>query len=214
MINLLETYSSLLWAGFCNTWLVSLLALFFSTIIGSLIGMMQTSTYLGIRKIGNIYVEFFRNIPLLVICMFFYVVIPLYFVKINGFTAGRLGLTIYTSAFIADIVKGGIQSVPEGQKEVGLSQGFTKRQVMRYIIFPQAIRLSLPPLGNQFINLVKNSSVLAMVAGLDIMYYGDVIASETFATFESYILVGMCYLVITVPLTYLMKKLERHLALQ
>lgn len=63
MINLLETYSSLLWAGFCNTWLVSLLALFFSTIIGSLIGMMQTSTYLGIRKIGNIYVEFFRNIP-------------------------------------------------------------------------------------------------------------------------------------------------------
>lgn len=83
---------------------------------------------------------------------------------------------------------------------------------MRYIVLPQAFKIVIPPLGNQFINLVKNSSILAMVAGLDIMYQGDLIASETFNTFETYIIVGAFYLVITLPLSYLMVYLEKRWA--
>ena len=154
------------------------------------------------------YVEFFRNIPLLIIVMFFYVVVPMYWVNISGFWAGAIGLTIYTSSFIADNVRAGILTVPEGQMEAGLSQGMKQSHVMHYIILPQAIRIVLPPLGNQFINLVKNSSILAMVAGLDLMYYGDHIAMETFNTFDTYILVGLIYLVITLPLTYFTRRLE------
>ncbi|MEG0268402.1 MAG: ABC transporter permease subunit, partial [Carnobacterium sp.] len=98
------------------------------------------------------------------------------------------------------------------QMEAGLSTGFTYSQTMRYIVLPQAVKIVIPPLGNQFINLVKNSSVLAMVAGLDLMYQGDLIASETFNTFETYILIGLLYLIITLPLTYLMAYIERRLA--
>ena len=87
----------------------------------------------------------------------------------------------------------------------------SQNETMRYIILPQAFKIVIPPLGNQFINLVKNSSVLAMVTGLDLMYQGDLIASETFNTFDTYILIGLIYLIITLPLTYLMSYIERRL---
>lgn len=211
MNQIIHTYSDVLIDGFLNTLYSSILALFFSLIVGTLIAIFQLSKNRATKGIANAYVEFFRNIPLLVIVMFFYVVVPLYWFPIDGFAAGTIGLTIYTSAFIAETIRAGIMSVPKGQTEAGLSTGFTNAQTMRYIILPQAIKIVIPPLGNQFINLVKNSSVLAMVAGLDLMYQGDLIASETFNTFDTYILIGLIYLIITLPLTYLMSYIEKRL---
>lgn len=213
MIGLLNQYWPLLLEGFVNTLIASIIALLCSLIIGTIMGMFQLSTNKIVKAFANIYVEFFRNIPLLIIVMFFYVVIPMYWVNISGFAAGIIGLTIYTSSFIADNVRAGILTVPGGQMEAGLSQGMKYIQVMRYVILPQAIRIVLPPLGNQFINLVKNSSVLAMVTGLDLMYYGDFVAMETFNTFDTYILVGLLYLVITLPLTYATRRLEAKLGI-
>lgn len=211
MIGLLEQYWPLLLEGFINTLIVSIIALLSSLIIGTIMGMLQLSANKIVRTIANIYVEFFRNIPLLITVMFFYVVVPMYWMNISGFAAGIIGLTIYTSSFIADNIRAGILTVPAGQMEAALSQGMKQIQVMRYVILPQAIRIVLPPLGNQFINLVKNSSVLAMVTGLDLMYYGDFVAMETFNTFDTYILVGLIYLVITLPLTFATRKLEAKL---
>lgn len=213
MSVLLQQYWPMLFEGFKNTLISSVIALVFSILVGTLMGVLQLTPNKIIRSLANIYVEFFRNIPLLVIVMFFYVVVPMYFVNISGFAAGTIGLVIYTSSFIADNVRAGILSIPDGQMEAGLSQGLKQGEVMRYIILPQAIRVVIPPLGNQFINLVKNSSILAMVAGLDLMYYGDFIAMETFNTFDTYILIGLFYLAITLPLTYLTKRLEIKLGI-
>jgi len=213
MIALLQQYWPLALQGFVNTVLASVIALIGSVLIGTLMGMLQLTPNKFVRGIANIYVEFFRNIPLLVIVMFFYVVVPMYWMNLSGFWAGTIGLTIYTSSFIADNVRAGILTVPDAQMEAGLSQGMKRSQVMRYIILPQAIRIVIPPLGNQFINLVKNSSILAMVAGLDLMYYGDYVAMETFNTFDTYILVGILYLVITLPLTYFTQKVEAKLGI-
>lgn len=198
--------------GFGWTILSSIVALVFSLIIGSLFAIMEVMPNKVLRVIGNVYVEIFRNIPLLVITMFFYLVIPLYFVKINGFTAGTIGLTIYTSAFIAETVRSGINSVDIGQMEAARAMGMTYGQAMHYIVLPQAFKLVIPPLGNQFINLVKNSSVLAFVAGFDLMYQGNAIASQTFDTVNTYIIVGLFYLVITLPISYYMRHLEKTLA--
>ncbi|MGX7394485.1 amino acid ABC transporter permease [Carnobacterium mobile] len=211
MIQIFNNYSGILLEGFKYTLYSSLIALVISLIVGVLLAIFQISTNKLLKGLANAYVEFFRNIPLLIIVMFFYVVVPLYWFQIDGFTAGTIGLTIYTSAFIAETVRAGILSVPKGQMEAGLSTGFTYSQTLRYIVLPQAIKIVIPPLGNQFINLVKNSSVLAMVAGLDLMYQGDLIASETFNTFDTYILIGGLYLIITLPLTYLMAYIERRL---
>lgn len=212
MINLLTNNWSEFISGFGWTLLSSVLALFFSLIIGSLFAIFEVVPNRAVRIIGNIYVEVFRNIPLLVITMFFYLVIPLYITKINGFTAGTIGLTIYTSAFIAETVRAGINSVDVGQMEAARSQGMTFWQAMRYIVLPQAFKYVIPPLGNQFVNLVKNSSVLAFVAGFDLMYQGNAIASQTFETVNTYIIVGLFYLVITLPISYYMQHLERKLA--
>ncbi|MBG9982203.1 amino acid ABC transporter permease [Aerococcaceae bacterium DSM 111020] len=211
MINLFQTYWPMLLEGLKNTLIASAIALVGSLIIGTLMAIMELHSNRVIARLATAYVEFFRNIPLLIIVMFFYVAVPLYGFPISGFWAGVIGLTIYTSSFIADNVRAGILSIDKGQREAGLSQGLTEDEVMRYIVLPQAARKVLPPLGNQTINLVKNSSILAMVAGLDLMYYGDLVASETFLTIDTYVLVGILYLFITVPLTIGIQRIERHL---
>ncbi len=214
MFTILSEYSDLIIQGFINTLIASVIALICSLIVGGLVGIFQTGENKFLAKFGNIYVEFFRNIPLLIIVMFFYVVIPLYGMDITGFQSGIIGLTLYTSAFIADVIRSGIEAVPTGQKEASMSQGMSYIQTMRYIILPQAVKIVIPPLGNQFINLVKNSSILAMVAGLDLMYYGDLIASETFNTLGTYTMIAAIYLVITVPLTVLVSHIEKRLGQQ
>ncbi|MBO0450722.1 MULTISPECIES: amino acid ABC transporter permease [Enterococcus] len=210
MAQLFQTFSADFVSGFKFTIYASLLALVFSLIIGTLMAILQLSHNRIVRSLAKAYVAFFRNIPLLIIVMFFYVVAPMYFYSFDGFQAGTIGLTIYTSAFIAETVRSGIQTVPKGQMEAGLSSGFSYAETMRYIVLPQAFKIVVPPLGNQFINLIKNSSILAMVAGLDLMYQGDLIASTTFNTFDTYIIVGLFYLILTLPLSYLMNYLDKH----
>lgn len=211
MISIIANHWQDLLYGLGQTLLCSILALFFSLIIGSFFAIFEVVPSKALRVIARIYIEVFRNIPLLVITMFFYVVIPMFFVKVNGFTAGTIGLTIYTSAFIAETVRSGIQSVDPGQMEGSRANGMTFTQAMRYIVLPQAFRIVIPPLGNQFINLVKNSSVLAFVAGFDLMYQGNTIASTSFDTLNAYFVVGVLYLIITMPLSYYMRYLEKRL---
>ncbi len=211
MINIFSKFSTQLFIGLGWTVLSSVIALFFSLIIGTIFAIMEVVPSKVMRVIGHAYVEIMRNIPLLVITMFFYLVIPMYVVKINGFTAGTIGLTLYTSAFIAETIRSGIQSVSGGQMEGARSTGMTYWQAMRYIILPQAFKIVIPPLGNQFVNLVKNSSVLAFVAGFDLMYQANSIASTTFDTINSYLVVGVLYLIVTLPISYYMRHLEKKL---
>ncbi len=211
MINIFSKFSSQLFVGLGWTVLSSVIALFFSLIIGTIFAIMEVVPSKVMRVIGHAYVEIMRNIPLLVITMFFYLVIPMYVIKINGFTAGTIGLTLYTSAFIAETIRSGIQSVSGGQMEGARSTGMTYWQAMRYIILPQAFKIVIPPLGNQFVNLVKNSSVLAFVAGFDLMYQANSIASTTFDTINSYLVVGVLYLIVTLPISYYMRHLEKKL---
>lgn len=196
--------------GFGYTLLSSLIALVGSMILGTGFAIMQIMPQKWVRQLGNIYVQIFRNIPLLVITFFFFLVVSKY-VKMSGFTSGTIALMLYTSAFIAETVRAGILSIEGGQMEGARANGLTFGQAMQHIILPQAFRVALPSLGNQFINLVKNSSILAFVGGLDLMYQGNMIAANTFETFGTYMIVGVMYLIITLPLSYYIQHLERKL---
>jgi aspartate/glutamate/glutamine transport system permease protein len=198
--------------GFTNTLKASLLALIASLALGTVIAIFRIAPVRPLNWIGTVYVEFVRNIPLILIVFVFYFGLPAAGVPLDSFTAGTLGLTVYTAAFITEVIRAGILAVPKGQMEAARSSGLTYLQTMRYIILPQAIKIVIPPLGNQFINLVKNSSILGVIAGLDLMYFGDLISSDTFVTFDVYIFVAMFYLIITVPLSLGVGYLERRLA--
>jgi len=206
-----DNWSSFL-TGFWNTILCSIIALIFSLILGVVFALLEVAPPKFGKVVARIYIAVFRNIPLLVIVMIFYLIVPRFFIKLSGFAAGTIGLTLYTSAFIAETVRSGINSVGDGQMEGARSNGMTYTQAMRYVILPQAMKIVIPPLGNQFINLVKNSSVLAFVAGFDLMYQAQLIAFATFITIDTYVIVGIFYLILTLPLSYYMRHLEKKLA--
>ncbi|AXN37007.1 amino acid ABC transporter permease [Peribacillus butanolivorans] len=193
--------------GFKNTIMSSLIALVASLILGVLVAIMRIAPLKPLNWLGTAYVEIIRNIPLLIITFFFFLGL-----KLSGIYAGTLALTIYTSSFIAEAIRAGILSVPKGQMEAARSSGLTYGQAMRLVILPQAVKIVIPPLGNQFINLVKNSSILAVVAGLDLMYHGDLISSRTFIVFDVYIFVAAFYLILTIPLSLGVGYLEKRLA--
>ena len=211
MISLFQSHASDFLSGFGWTIVSSVLALIGSLVLGTIFALLEVVPNKVANIIGRIYIEVVRNIPLLVITMFFYVVIA-NIVKISGFAAGTLGLTLYTSAFIAETVRAGINAVPKGQLEGAMSNGLSWWQGMRYVVLPQAFKLVIPPLGNQFINLIKNSSVLAFVAGMDLMYQANMISQETFDTFGPFIIVGIFYLILTMPMSYYMRYLEAKLS--
>ncbi|MFY0759873.1 amino acid ABC transporter permease [Metabacillus dongyingensis] len=198
--------------GFKNTVMASLIALIGSFLLGTLIAVLRIAPLKPLNWLGTVYIEFVRNIPLLIIAFFFYIGLPSLGLRLDGFTAGTIALVIYTASFIAEAIRAGILSVPKGQMEAARSSGLTYNQTMRLIILPQAIKIVIPPLGNQFINLVKNSSILSVVAGLDLMYHGDLISSDTFVVFDVYIFVAVFYLILTIPLSIGVGYLEKRLA--
>lgn len=209
--SILTDYFGQYLEGFRGTLLSSVLALIGSFVIGTVIAVFRITSVKALRWFGTGYVEFIRNIPLLlVVYVFFYGPSALGF-TLDGFKAGTIGLTVYTSAFIAEAIRAGIVAVPKGQMEAARSSGLSYMQTMTHVILPQAIKLVIPPLGNQFINLIKNSSVLTLVAGLDLMYFADGISMETYRTFDTYIFVALFYLVLTLPLSYGVRVWERRL---
>jgi len=160
---------------------------------------------------GRVYIELIRNIPLLLQIFLFYYGLPTLNIAISAFIAGTLGLAIYTSAFIAEAIRAGILAIPRGQTEAARATGLSYLQSLQYIILPQAFKMVIPAIGNQFINLVKNSAILSVIAGMDLMYHADLIANKTFHIFETYLLVALFYLLLTIPLSIGVNWLERWL---
>jgi putative glutamine transport system permease protein len=209
---LIEYWDGYFSIGYQKTILASIYALIGSFLLGVIIAVFRIAPVKLLNWIGACYVEFVRNIPLLIMVFVFYAGLPALGINLDGFTSGTIGLAVYTAAFIAEAIRAGIQSVPKGQMEAARASGLTYIQTMRYVILPQAIKIVIPPLGNQFLNLVKNSSVLGVVAGLDLMYHADLVISDSFDSFSTYIIVAMFYLTLTIPLSIFVNYLERRMA--
>ncbi|GIQ66502.1 amino acid ABC transporter permease [Paenibacillus cisolokensis] len=211
-ITVLINYWDLYFEGIRNTIAASLLALAGSFALGTLVAVMRIAPVRPLNWAGAAYVEFFRNIPLLLVVYSFYFGLPALGIVPNEFISGTLGLMVYTSAYIAEAIRAGILSVPGGQTEAARSSGLTYTQTMRYVVLPQAIKIVIPPICNQFLNLVKNSSILGVIAGLDLMYFGDLVNAETYDTVSTYAFVAIFYLFLTIPLSFASRALERRLA--
>jgi aspartate/glutamate/glutamine transport system permease protein len=188
------------WSGFAVTLKTSVIALILSFIIGFIIASLRVSGIRPLEFIARWYVEFLRNTPLLIQVFFFYYALP------------QLHVSFYTAAYIAEIVRAGIQSIDKGQLEAARSSGLSYVKAMIYVILPQAFRIVIPPLGTQFINLVKNSAVLAFFAGMDIMYLADSLQGSSGEVIGVYTMAAVFYLIITIPLTILVNYLEKKLA--
>jgi len=201
-----------LWQGILITLLVASLGLVLALVLGVAIGVMSASHWRVPRGFARAYVEFFQNTPLLIQVFMLYNAIPLIWpgLFIPVVLIGILGVGMYHGAYIAEVVRAGIQSIGRGQLEAALSQGMTYISAMRYIVIPQAMRIVLPPLTNQAVNLIKNTSVIAIIAGGDLMYAGDSFAGRFGHYGPTYVLVGLGYFLMCFPLAMLARRLEER----
>ncbi len=182
---------------------------------GSLLGITRLSPSKPLRWITRAYVDFFRGTPLLVqIFMIYFGLPPLLReiginFRLNPLTAGVLALSLNSAAYIAEIVRAGIQSIELGQSEAAQSLGLGSVETMRYVIFPQALRRMLPPLGNEFITMVKDTSLVAVIGFEEMFRRGQLIVANNYRAFEIYAAVALIYLVLTIFSSQLFSFLEK-----
>lgn len=191
---------------------ISVFSIFFALIIGVIVGIMKTSKFELLKDFANVYVTIFRNIPLLVIILIVYYGVGS-MIEINALTGAIVSLSLFEGAYISEIIRGGIESVPKGQIEAAKSIGLNSFYLYLDVLLPQAFRTSLPALTGQFISLVKDSSLASVIALQELTMIGRQIATSSFASFESYITIAIFYFTATTFLQLLGKHFERRVAI-
>ena len=191
---------------------ISLISIFFSLIIGFFIAIPRLSKNKFTRSINLIYIQFFRAVPLLVLLLWVYYGLPIIFgISIGAFMAGIISLALSDSAFEAEIFRAGLQSVGIGQRDAAKSIGLNKFQEIRFIVLPQAIRVILPAIGNQFIYVLKMSSLVSIIGLADLTRKANELVVSVYRPLEIYTFLVFEYLLLILLISYLFSKLEKKL---
>ncbi len=199
--------------GVGQTLLISALTLVFSVLLGMVIALADMSPVRFVRFVGYAVGELVRNTPILVQLLWVYYVLPIVFgISIDAFTACIIGLTIYSSAFISEIYRAGIQSVPRGQREAAQVLGMSPTTAFLRIVLPQALRATLPALAANFIQLIKYSSLAAVISVSEVTRRGMELSSSTFRPMEIFSFIAVIYFVICWPLAQGIRIWEKRLA--
>jgi len=198
------------------TLLLAVISVILGTLLGLIPAFMRLSSKKVLKFIGSSYVEIIRGTPLLVQVLLIYSLIKMKVilfagVDLSSFIPGMLALLINSSAYVSEVIRGGIISVDKGQKEAGLSLGLTEKTVMRKIILPQAIKNIVPALGNEFVTMIKETSIFMYLGIAELMYSALMIRSETYSVKETYIVVAVMYFLLTYPTSKWMSSIERRL---
>lgn len=223
--------------GFFATIRLSIWATLFASLIGTVMGLLRMSAYRFRRWVGSVYVELTRNTPPLVLVFLFYFfigeqVLPSVGLealirrqsletqalvtallappsRLTAFFSAVVTLSIFEGAYIAEIVRAGVQSIEKGQREAAAALGLTRRQCMRYIILPQAIQRILPPLGGQFISTIKDSAIVSVISIQELTFRGMELMSATYLTFETWITITGLYFILTFGCSLIFGQLEK-----
>lgn len=190
---------------------ITALSVGFGLLIGMFVGMARLSQVWPVKMLAAIYVDFIRGTPLLVQIFLIYFALPILIGhRIDPFIAAITACSVNSGAYVAEIFRAGIQSIDKGQMEAGRSLGMTWAQTMRYIIMPQAFKRIIPPLGNEFIAMLKDSSLVSVIGFEELTRRGQLIIARTYGSFEIWLTVAFIYLVMTFTISRLVDYLERR----
>ena len=210
-MNLVVNSFPLLLIGAGVTIQITVLSTAIGFVIGLIVGVARISNLRLLRMLAEVYVEFFRGTPLLVQIFLFYFALPVITgQRIDPFIAAISACGINSGAYVAEIFRAGIQSIDDGQMEAGRSLGMTWLQTMRYIIVPQAFKRVIPPLGNEFIAMLKDSSLVSVIGFEELTRRGQLIIAKTYGSFEIWMSVAVIYLVMTLTISRFVAYLERR----
>lgn len=218
MISIIDTYGKMLLTAMGQTLLLTLLSLVFAMVIGLIIALMNVGKNRVFNLIGTVYVDAVRGVPLIVLAYFIYFGVPAG-VQTLGFSdfrltalkAGTIALAMNCGAYMAEIIRAGIESVDKGQMEASRSLGLSYGKSMRRVVLPQAIRTMIPSIINQFIITLKDTSILSVIGFPELTNTGKTIMGNTFKNLQTWAIVGLMYMIVIVTLSKIAKKLERRL---
>lgn len=221
--SFLSKYYMFYLMGVKNTILIALLTVLLGTLMGTIIALMKLSKNLAFKGIATSYIEFMRGTPLMVQLMVIYYAFQIPFPNVplltslfgmnsSDFFAGVFTLSLNSAAYVAEIIRAGIQAVDSGQMEASRSLGMTHWMSMRHIIIPQAFRNILPALGNEFIVVIKESSVVMIIGIRELMYNADKVRGNTFIAFEPLLVAAVLYFILTFALSKGLGVVERKLS--
>ena len=220
MVKIITVYGNMLLTAMGRTLLLAFLGLVFACILGMIFGLLSVLKNKACNIISNIFVFVIRGVPMIVLAFFIYFGIPYLINTILGFglgftlsalQAGTICLALNCGAYMAEIIRAGIQSVDIGQMEAGRSLGLPYWKTMRKIILPQAIRTMIPSIINQFIITVKDTSILSVIGFPELVLAAKQVQANTFKAFETWAIVGIMYLIVITILSYLAKLVERRM---
>lgn len=202
------------WPLFLEGATTTVLLSFFSVIVGvgcgTLMALARLSTNKFLSKAAKVYIDIIRGTPLLVQLYLVYFGLATV-LDLNDFVSGVIAVSVNTTAYIAEIIRSGIQSVDKGQMEAARSMGMPKRMAMSQIILPQAMKNILPAIGNEFVTLIKETSIVSLIGIHDLMYSSDTVRGATFTVFIPLLMTAFLYFVMTTTIAFFMDKLERKL---
>ncbi|WP_024831980.1 amino acid ABC transporter permease [Ruminiclostridium josui] len=203
-------------SGTVNTIVIAILTVILGVIIGTGIALMKISHNKILKAVASSYIEFIRGTPLLVqITLFFYLIslpkLRILGLDLDRFIPGVIAMSVNSGAYVAEIIRAGIQAVDKGQMEAARSIGFTQGQAMRYIVLPQALRNILPALGNEFVVVIKESSVLSVISISELMRNTNIIQGAIYRPFEPLAVTAVIYFILTFGLTRLLGYAERRM---
>ncbi len=217
MISIIQTYSAMLLAAMGKTLLLTLLSLIFAMVIGMIFGLMNVGHNRVLNLIGTIYVDAVRGVPLIVLAYFIYFGVPAG-IKGMGFSnfrlsslqAGVIALSMNCGAYMAEIIRAGIESVDRGQMEAARSLGLTYGAAMSLVVVPQAVRTMIPSIINQFIITLKDTSILSVVGFTELTNVGKTIMGNTFKSLQTWAIIGLMYMIVITILSKIAKRIERR----
>jgi ectoine/hydroxyectoine ABC transporter permease protein EhuD len=196
--------------GALSTIKLTLVSMALALTIGLAVALIRLSRNRPARLLTGAYVELIRGTPLLVQLFIIYYGLPQYGIRFDAFTAGVLGLSVNYGAYLAEVYRAGILSIDRGQWEAGQSIGLSRYALMRYIILPQAIRIVLPPIGNYFISMLKDSALVATISVIELMRAAQLRVAVTFRAMDIYLLVALLYFLMSYPVSLFVRYLERR----
>lgn len=218
MILIIEKYSSMLLGALGKTVLLTLLSLIFAMVVGMIFALMNVGKNRILNCIGTIYVDAVRGVPLIVLAYFIFFGVP-QGIKSLGFQdfrltalqAGTIALAMNCGAYMAEIIRTGIESVDKGQMEASRSLGLSYGKSMRKVVLPQAIRTMIPSIINQFIITLKDTSILSVIGFPELTNIGKTISGNTFKSLQTWAIVGVMYMVVIITLSRIAKRIERRM---
>jgi polar amino acid transport system permease protein/polar amino acid transport system substrate-binding protein len=216
MISIIEAYGSMLLGALGKTLLLTLLSLVFAMIIGMIVALMNVGKSRLFNCIGTVYVDAVRGVPLIVLAYFIYFGLPagvkmmgVQDFRLSALQAGTIALAMNCGAYMAEIIRAGIESVDRGQMEASRSLGLNYGRSMRLVVLPQAIRTMIPSIINQFIITLKDTSILSVIGFPELTNMGKTISGNTFKSLETWAIVGVMYMIVIITLSKDAKKIER-----